>query len=233
MSDAQSEDTLDAMLVEAIRSDPMDVVALDGLVHRHGTELLQRCRRLTGNRDAADDLMQETWCRVLAARHRLDPDRGVAGYLLMTAKNLWRDWNRTARRGHGGSVRREQSLDASWSVTEQSGGALADVLPDPQTLDRDELINRGMDLARGLCCPATAAAGSDYRTVSQRGNRCPHRRPVWSNAADGYELAASGNSRATANGGVETPARFQVEPARRIPDEVNSDERERFVQAAA
>ena len=150
MSDAQSEDTLDAMLVETICSDPMDVVALDGLVHRHGAELLQRCRRLTGNSDAADDLMQETWCRVLASRHRLDPDRGVAGYLWMTAKNLWRDWNRTARRGQGGSVRREQSLDASWSVTEQSGGALADVLPDPQTLDRDEHINSGMDLARGL-----------------------------------------------------------------------------------
>jgi len=150
MSDAQSEDTLDAMLVETICSDPMDVVALDGLVRRHGAELLQRCRCLTGNREAAHDLLQETWCRVLVARHRLDPDRGVAGYLVMTAKNLWRDWNRTSRRGHGESVRREQSLDATWSATEQSGCALADVLPDPQTLDCEEHIHRGMDLARGL-----------------------------------------------------------------------------------
>ena len=150
MTDAPSEDTLDAMLVEAIRSEPMDVVALDRLVRRHGAEFLQRCRRLTGNREAAHDLMQETWCRVLAARHRLDPDRGVAGYLMLTAKNLWRDWNRTARRGHGGSVRREQSLDASWSATEESGCVLAEVLPDPQTLDREEHIHRGMDLARGL-----------------------------------------------------------------------------------
>ena len=150
MTDAQSEDRLDAMLVEAIRSDPMDVVALDGLVRRHGAELLQRCRRLTGNREAAHDLMQEAWCRVLAARHRLDPDRGVAGYLVMTAKNLWRDWNRTARRGHGRSVGREQSLDATWSATERSGCALAEVLPDPQTVDREERIHRGMDLARGL-----------------------------------------------------------------------------------
>lgn len=123
---------------------------IDGLVRRHGAELLQRCRGLTRNREAAHDLMQETWCRVLAARRRLDPDRAVAGYLVTTAKNLWRDWNRTARRGHGMSVRREQSLDATWSATEESGGALAEVLPDPQTLDREDHIHRGMDLARGI-----------------------------------------------------------------------------------
>lgn len=132
MIGARSEDTL-----------------IDGLVRRHGAELLQRCRRLTGNREAADDLMQETWCRVLAARPQLDPDRGVAGYLVTTAKNLWRDWNRAARR-YGMSARKERSLDATWSATEESGCALAEVLPDPQTLDREDHIHRGMDLARGI-----------------------------------------------------------------------------------
>jgi RNA polymerase sigma factor (sigma-70 family) len=53
--------------------------------------------------DVVDDLVQETLVRVLAARHRLDPE-ALAPYAVVVARNLvserWRDTERSRRHAH-------------------------------------------------------------------------------------------------------------------------------------
>src|SRR5207253_39689 len=61
----------DARLVAAVRRDPPDDAALDALAQRHWKVLYGRCRLLTGDTHAANDLAQETWYRVLRVRNAL------------------------------------------------------------------------------------------------------------------------------------------------------------------
>src|SRR5258705_12619736 len=49
--------------------------------------------RYTGGRDV-DDLVQETWLRVVRAAARFDPARRFSTWLFQIALNLARDWRR-------------------------------------------------------------------------------------------------------------------------------------------
>src|SRR5262245_28511767 len=81
----------DSWLIGRIRRDPPDPDALDELVRRYWKGLYGRCQLLTLNRDQANDLAQDAWCRVLRARHSLKPDGNLPAYLATVATNLWRD----------------------------------------------------------------------------------------------------------------------------------------------
>ena len=109
----------DSQLIAAVRGDPPDEVALDALVSRYWGALYARCEMLTMNRQSASDLAQETWCRVLRARNRLDPEANFGGYLSTIATNLWRDQTRAARRAQAlatdrAPVARRGRIDGQW-----------------------------------------------------------------------------------------------------------------------
>ena len=140
----------DAWLIAAVRQDPPDESALQLLVDRYWKSLFARCRFLTQNADLANDLANETWYRVLRARGSLDPSKSFRGYLITIATNLWRDWNRTARQGAAMSVGKDQSLDAELPGEDGMSVTLADVLPDPASLDAEEQAILKLDLDEAL-----------------------------------------------------------------------------------
>jgi RNA polymerase sigma-70 factor, ECF subfamily len=143
-------DPIDVALIDAVRRDPPDAAALDALVRRHWRKLFARCRMLTPDRDAARDLAQEAWVRVLQARHRLEPRGNFPAYLAIIATNLWRDHTRTARRNGPLAAERLSSLDAVLSNEHGDQGTLGDVVPDPHSLDAESRQSLSIDVDRAL-----------------------------------------------------------------------------------
>jgi len=140
----------DAWLIAATRRDPPDEAALDALVGRYWKPLVGRCELLALDRQRAGDLAQETWYRVLRARRALEPNGNFPGYLMTIATNLWRDWNRAARRAGPMADDRVASIDAALPADDGDTLILADVLPDLDALHADEQAALRMDVDRAL-----------------------------------------------------------------------------------
>lgn len=98
------QDDLDTLLHRAVRRDG---AALEALVERFGGRVFGLLYRLTGSRDAAEDLMQETFLRVVRTIHEYRHAGRFEAWLFRIAANLGRDYGRRRRR-HGP----EASLDA-------------------------------------------------------------------------------------------------------------------------
>jgi len=140
----------DAALVAAVSRDPPDEAALDTLVARYWSPLFARCELLTLDRQAASDLAQETWCRMLRARRRLAPDRSFAAYLNTIATNAWRDQHRSARRAGPLADRQLASFDAALGTDDDDPTILADVIPDLHAMAADEQAVLKLDIDRAL-----------------------------------------------------------------------------------
>ena len=140
----------DAQLLAAVRNEPPDAAALDALVRRYWPALHARCALLTLDREAARDLAQETWLRVLRTRRALQPGANFAGYLMTIATNLWRDRRRAARRAGPLAERRLASLDGETTVDGGTPVALVDALPDPRALSVADRTALAADLDRAL-----------------------------------------------------------------------------------
>jgi RNA polymerase sigma factor (sigma-70 family) len=139
----------DAWLINAVRREPPDEAALDVLVTRYWKALFARCQILTLDRDAANDLAQEAWLRVLRARGTLQPDGNFRAYIITVATNLWRDGIRSARRAGPMADSRLESLDSPDPGHGQSM-ALVDVVPDASTLSMDDQVLLKMDIDAAL-----------------------------------------------------------------------------------
>lgn len=70
-----------------------DDAALTALYRRYARPLHAFLARYTGGRDV-DDLVQETWLRVVRAAARFDAGRRFPTWLFQIAVNLARDWHR-------------------------------------------------------------------------------------------------------------------------------------------
>jgi RNA polymerase sigma-70 factor, ECF subfamily len=140
----------DAWLIAAVRREPSDSASLDVLVGRYWKLLFGRCQMLTADREAASDLAQEAWLRVLRARHALDPNGNFPAYLVTIATNLWRDRHRSERRSGGMAEDRMASLDAAVPTREGETMVLADVLADPSSLPAEDQVLLKMDLDNAL-----------------------------------------------------------------------------------
>jgi len=139
----------DAWLINAVRREPPDEASLDVLVTRYWKALFARCQILTLDRDAANDLAQEAWLRVLGARRTLQPDGNFRAYIITVATNLWRDRNRTARRAGAMADSRLESLDAA-DPDHGQPMALVDMVPDTSTLSMDDQVLLKMDIDNAL-----------------------------------------------------------------------------------
>lgn len=61
---------------------------LDRLIEQYQHRLLRFLVYLTGNRELAQDLFQETWIRVLERGHQYDPEHEFSTWLFTIARNL-------------------------------------------------------------------------------------------------------------------------------------------------
>jgi RNA polymerase sigma-70 factor, ECF subfamily len=140
----------DARLVALIAVEHPDETALDALVARHWPSLFARCRMLTLDRDAANDLAQETWMRVLQARLSLQPGLNFTGYLVTIARNIWCDQHRASRRSGPLSDQRLARLDDVSATHTGDLVRLADAVPDLGSVGREDEAVLRMDIDRAL-----------------------------------------------------------------------------------
>ena len=93
--------------------------SFDELLRRHEREILRYLLRLSGDREDAADLFQETWMRAYRAYPRLKPDSDVRAWLYSIALNLCRN------RARDGARRRRVLVPGSPQTlaAEQSGAA--------------------------------------------------------------------------------------------------------------
>jgi RNA polymerase sigma-70 factor (ECF subfamily) len=68
------------------------------LVGRHAPRLTEFCIRMTGDRRTGEDVAQDTWLAVWAARARYRADRQLAAFLYTIARNRCRNALRSRRR---------------------------------------------------------------------------------------------------------------------------------------
>jgi len=67
---------------------------LDRLIEQYQHRLLRYLVHLTGRREVAEDLFQETWVRVLERGRQYDGRRDFTGWLFTIARNLFVDQQR-------------------------------------------------------------------------------------------------------------------------------------------
>lgn len=84
------------------------------LMRRHEGEILRFLYRLTGDREDALDLFQETWLRAYRAYPAVDPDGNLRAWIFSIAANLHRNRRR-------GQARRNTAASALRDGTAQTG----------------------------------------------------------------------------------------------------------------
>lgn len=77
----------DADLVERLKA--RDTAAFDVVYDRFNTRLFTFLVRLSRDRDRAQDLLEETWLRLVAHADRLRPDTTIGPWLFTVARNLY------------------------------------------------------------------------------------------------------------------------------------------------
>lgn len=102
-----------------------DAVAFESLMRRHRTQVFTFLARLTADRARAEDLLQETWLRVVAAAPRWEPRARFRTWLYAVARNLATDEARRAVH------RRAEPLDPPSGETGAAGAALQSAAPGP------------------------------------------------------------------------------------------------------
>jgi RNA polymerase sigma-70 factor, ECF subfamily len=113
--------TSDEQLMLAFRGG--DVRAFEELVLRHRTPVYQFILRFSGHRARAEDLLQETWLKVVRSAHDYQPRARFTTWVYTIARNLCVD---SARKE---GYRRAESLDAPASAEDGDGPTLGERVP--------------------------------------------------------------------------------------------------------
>ncbi len=85
----------DERLVMGLRA--ADAGAFNEAYERYGDRLYSFALRLTGRRDAADELFQHAWVTLAERAPRLRADTCLMAWLLTVARNHWRSQHRKAK----------------------------------------------------------------------------------------------------------------------------------------
>jgi len=84
---------LELQLVTRLRAG--DPSAFDPVYDAFNARLHNFLARLANSRDAAEDLLEETWLRLVTHAHRLEPDTRLAPWLFTVARNLHASYRRS------------------------------------------------------------------------------------------------------------------------------------------
>ncbi len=121
----------DSTLMERYRSG--DVAAFDVLYRRHKDALYRYLLRLSYRPDAADDVFQDAWSKVVNARHNYRPTARFRTFLFRVAHNCFID-----------HLRRNQRHEIA-AVTDPEKELSSE--PDPATLTEQAMLRRRLDRA--------------------------------------------------------------------------------------
>jgi RNA polymerase sigma-70 factor (ECF subfamily) len=95
-----------------IRVQRGEAQAFETLFERYGPRLFAFLARRCGDATTAEDLLQETWLRVVRARERFDPRRRFSTWLFQIANNLCRDRARRREVESRGHQRVREEIDS-------------------------------------------------------------------------------------------------------------------------
>lgn len=88
-----------------------DVSAFEALYREHGTRMVAFLRRVTGNQQVAEDVMQETFAQIWKRPNGFQPERGtLRAYLFGAARKRAADWWRKNGRENGTTTQRGSAL---------------------------------------------------------------------------------------------------------------------------
>jgi RNA polymerase sigma-70 factor, ECF subfamily len=146
------------------------------LIEHYGPALSRLALRLTQDADEAEDLIQETWLRVYAARGRYRPSGSLWGWLAAICTNVHIDARRSGMRR-----RRREALAASFVEADEPmpadervvvaarRRALRDAVERLPQREREIVLRRAFggqdvsDVARDLrCAPSTVRATTTH-----------------------------------------------------------------------
>ena len=132
-----------------------DVRAFEVLLARHRKPVYNFILRFVGNREQAEDLLQETFLRVIKGADSYQREAKFTTWLYTIARNLCVD--QTRRRKH----RKHASLDAPIDASEESG-TLMDVIPGNEMASDRKSVNKQLheQMQRAI-----AALSEDQREV--------------------------------------------------------------------
>lgn len=141
--------TTDEHLFEAYRGG--DLGALRTLIERYQEDLLRFLLRLTGDRQAAEDVFQETFLQVHLSQDTFDATRRFKPWLFTIAANKGRDLMR--RKGRRHEVDLSAPVPGESGTGGESNQTFVDLMeidipaPDDPMLERerDELVQRAVD----------------------------------------------------------------------------------------
>ena len=84
---------------------------------QYGDDIYRFCFHITGSREEADDLYQDTFVKAIQLRHRLDSSGNVKSYLMGIATNLWK--NHIKKKKRRAEIAPEVSLEhTDWTIGE-------------------------------------------------------------------------------------------------------------------
>jgi RNA polymerase sigma-70 factor, ECF subfamily len=112
-----------------------EVRAFEILLHRHRKPVFNFILRYVGDKETAEDLLQETFMRVIKGADAYKRQAKFTTWLYTIARNLCVD--QTRRRKH----RKHASLDAPMQVAEDSG-TLLDVIPSNEMATDRKNVNK-------------------------------------------------------------------------------------------
>ena len=112
-----------------------EVRAFEVLLGRHRKPVFNFILRYVGDKETAEDLLQETFMRVIKGAEAYKRQAKFTTWLYTIARNLCVD--QTRRRKH----RRHASLDAPMSSSEESG-TLLDIIPGNEMMSDRKSVNK-------------------------------------------------------------------------------------------
>jgi RNA polymerase sigma-70 factor (ECF subfamily) len=92
-----------------------DAAAFDSIYEAYRPRLYAFLVRLSRRRDVAEDLLEETWLRLVTRAGTLIDDARLAPWLFAVARNLYSSW----RRSRGVDEARTSDLDPAWPAPEK------------------------------------------------------------------------------------------------------------------
>jgi RNA polymerase sigma-70 factor (ECF subfamily) len=116
-----------------------DVRAFEILLTRHRRPVFNFILRYVGLRETAEDLMQETFLRVIKGAEAYQRQAKFTTWLYTIARNLCVDQSRRAKH------RKAQSLDAPMNSSAESG-TLLDVIPANEIASDRQTVNKELHL---------------------------------------------------------------------------------------
>lgn len=136
-----------------------EVRAFEILLTRHRKPVFNFILRFVGSRELAEDLLQETFLRVIKSAAKYKQQAKFTTWLYTIARNLCVDQSRRAKH------RKAQSLDAPLSSSAESG-TLLDVVPDKDVGSERKTVSK--EIHRKLHGALTALADEQREVFLMR-----------------------------------------------------------------